>query len=147
MDERLIVTVSFAAYLFGGLIFTIAYTATDATFAGNQHQFLVGVGFICPLVGLALIWLRSYDLGAALYVLSTAATSWYVLYHFVLGDSPAAVFHVGGEASEAYTVGVVVLFLVSIAATLVGFWLWYRSSQGLRTVVEALLGRSGSAQR
>lgn len=144
MDERLVLTSSFAAHLAGGGIYLASYVTSEASFAGSEHLFLLGVGYGVPLVALLLVWIRSYALGAGAYAVSTASASWYVGYYLVAGDGPAAVFNVGGDASRAYTAGVAVLLIGMLATTLVACWVWYRHSPGMRTIVDAALGRSSS---
>ncbi|WP_247728730.1 hypothetical protein [Halovivax limisalsi] len=144
MDDRLVLTASFAAYLAAGGLYVAGYVASEAAFTGSEYLFLLGIGYGAPLVALLLVWARSYALGAGVYAVSAASTCWYLANYLVFGDGTAAVFSVGGDASRAYTVGVAVLSFATVATTLVACWLWYRHSPGVRTVVDSVLRRSSS---
>lgn len=147
MDQRLIVTASFVAHLVAGAVFAGGYLAADVAFTEGQGAFIAGVGYGGPLLALVLIWFRNYVFGAALFVVSLLATVWFVSYFFFLHDNQATVFAVTGDASSAYTMGVVGLVVVSLVAALVGSWLWYHESPGFRTVLHGFLGsgrRDGS---
>ncbi|MFC3959902.1 hypothetical protein [Halovivax cerinus] len=145
MDTRLVVTASFVAALVAGAIFAGGAVASDVTFTSGQDAFVAGVGFGGSFVGLVLLWFRNYVYGSALYTLSMVSTSWFVAYFFVVHDNPASVFAVTGSGRPAYAMGVAGLFVVTLIGSLVGGWVWYRSSPGFRTVLHGLVGTDRSS--
>ncbi|AGB15986.1 hypothetical protein Halru_1373 [Halovivax ruber XH-70] len=144
MDNRLVVTASFVAYLVAGSLVAIGAYAGGVSVSTDQTAFLAGVGVGGPLLGLVLLWVRNDGFGAALYVVSVIATLWYAGAVFVLGDDPASIAAASGDGATAYTIGLVVFLGIGLVSVLVGSWRWYRTSPGFRTVVDAVAGRRSS---
>ncbi|MFP9193494.1 hypothetical protein [Natronosalvus vescus] len=144
MDRRLIVTVPFVVHLLGGGMFALSQSMATVSFTESQVEFLVLVGYLAPLVGMALIWLKNYDYGAPLLAGSAAATCWFVVYFFLLHDNPANVASVTGSGSGSYTASVIGVVVGSLATAGAGFWLWYRENDWFRSTVDGVLRPSES---
>ncbi|MFP8956204.1 hypothetical protein ACLI4Y_05710 [Natrialbaceae archaeon A-CW3] len=144
MDRRLIVTVPFAAHLLGGGMLALAQSVAAVSFTESQLEFLILVGYLSPLVGMALIWLKNYDYGAPLLAGSAVTTCWFVVYFFLIHNNPANVASVTGSGSGAYTASVIAVVVGSLTTAGAGFWLWYRENEWFRSTVDGVLRPSES---
>ena len=144
MDQRLIVTAALVAHLVAGAMLGLAASVADVPYSVGQVEFLVIVGYVTPLAGLGLVWARSYVYGAVLLTCSAIANGWFVAHFGFVGPSPTNVAAVDGSASAAYLYATVAVFLASLVLAGTGAWLWYRESEGFRTVVHDFVRPPGN---
>lgn len=139
MDQRLIVTVPFVVHLIAGVLFAVAYAATDAAFTAGQLEFLVAVGYVGTFVAMGLIWLRNHVRGAPLLVGCAGAACWFSVYFLFVHDNPANALAVTGEGATAYPTAAAAVILGFLGLTAAGCWLWYRESERFRATVDGFV--------
>ena len=143
MDQRVIASAAFGIHLIIGGLFALAYSIVEPTFTEGQGEFLLGVGYLAPVVSLGLLWGKNYRFGAPFLAVSGIATCWFVSYLFLIHDNPASVMAVTGEGATAYGAAVIALMISSFGIALIGLWIWYHNNDVFKSLVDRVISPRG----